>query len=29
MRDAKLGFENDATCGANDEVKRGVVMVEK
>ena len=29
MRDAKLGIEEDVTCGANDEVKRGVNMVEK
>ena len=29
MRDAKLGIKKDATCGANDEAKHGVDMVEK
>ena len=29
MRDAKLGIKIDATCGANDESKHGVDMVEK
>ena len=29
MRDAKLGIKKDATCGANDEAKHGIDMVEK
>ena len=29
MRDAKLVIKKDATCGANDEAKHGVDMVEK
>ena len=29
MRDVKLGIKKDATCGANDESKHGVYMVEK
>ena len=28
MRDVKLGIKKDATCGANDESKHGVDMVE-
>ena len=28
MRDVKLGIKKDATCGANDEAKQGVDMVE-
>ena len=29
MRDVKLGIENDATRGTNDETKHGVDMVAK
>ena len=29
MKDAKLGINKDATCGANDEAKHGIDMVEK
>ena len=29
MRDTKVGIKKDATCGANDESKHGVDMVEK
>ena len=29
MRDVKLCIKEDATCGANDESKHGVYMVEK
>ena len=29
MRDVKLDIKNDATRGANDDVKHGVDMVEK
>ena len=28
MRDVKLGIEKDATCGANNESKHGIDMVE-
>ena len=28
MRNSKLGIEKDATCGANDESKHGIDMVE-
>ena len=29
MGDVKLGIKKDATCGANDEAKHGIDMVEK
>ena len=29
MRDVKLGIKKDTTCGANDEAKHGIDMVEK
>ena len=29
MRDVKLGIKKDETCGANDEAKQGIDMVEK
>ena len=29
MRDVKIDIKKDATCGANDEAKHGVDMVEK
>ena len=29
MKDVKLGIKTDATCGANDEAKHGIDMVEK
>ena len=29
MRDARLGIKEDPTCGANDESKHGIDMVEK